>query len=98
MLIDIVEVNIPENLTHPYALWLRFEDDTEEVVDVAEIVEFTGGFAPLKDKEYFAKVRINSDIGTICWPNDAGIDPDVLYSIVTKRPLPQLSVQRLEAV
>jgi hypothetical protein len=66
-----------------YQLRLRFEDGVEGVVDVAQLVAFTGVFAPLKDKVYFSLVRVNADIGTICWPNGADLDPDVLYATVT---------------
>jgi len=66
-----------------YRLCLRFEDGAEGVVDVAELVSFTGVFEPLKDKAYFAQVRVGADIGTVCWPNGADLDPDVLYAAVT---------------
>ena len=41
-----------------------------------------------KDPRYFARVRIERDGGTICWPNEADIDPVVLYSWITGRPIP----------
>ena len=66
-----------------YRLRLRFEDGVEGVVDVSGLVAFTGVFAPLKGKPYFEQVRVNADIGTICWPNGADLDPDVLYAAVT---------------
>lgn len=84
MLKDVVEV-------HPlgdYQLQLRFEDGVSGVVDVSEIVSFTGVFAPLQDKDFFIQVRVNPDIGTICWPNEADLDPDVLYSLVSGEPVP----------
>ncbi len=49
-----------------------------------------GVFAPLRDPAYFARVRVNPDLGTICWPNDADWDPLVLYSLVTGRPIESL--------
>ena len=66
-----------------YQLRLCFEDGVEGIVDVTEFVPFTGVFAPLKDKTYFAQVRVDADIGTICWPNGADLDPDVLYAAIT---------------
>ena len=86
MLKDIVEVQPLED----YHLRLRFEDGAEGVVDVSQIIEFAGVFAPLQDREFFIKVYVNPELGTICWPNEADIDPDVLYSIATGEPLPQL--------
>ncbi len=83
MLKDIVAV---KPLTG-YRLLLRFEDGVEGVADVSTLVEFTGVFAPLKDEGFFAAVQVNPDIGTVCWPNGADIDPDVLYGMVTGEPL-----------
>jgi hypothetical protein len=71
-----------------YRLKLRFEDGAEGIVDVASCVSFTGVFAPLKDPKDFASVRLNPELGTIYWPCGADLDPDVLYSLVTGKPLP----------
>lgn len=84
MLKDIVEVRPLEN----YQLHLRFEDGAAGVVDVAKLVEFHGVFAPLADKAYFDRVRVEPDLGTIAWPDGADLDPDVLYALVTGEPLP----------
>jgi hypothetical protein len=43
----------------------------------------TGVLEPLKDKAYFTRVRVDPDIGTVCWRNGADLDPDVLYAAVT---------------
>jgi hypothetical protein len=74
-----------------YRLHIQFEDGVEGIVDLAEIISFTGVFAPLQDRAYFAQVYVNPDVGTICWPNEADIDPDVLYAIVTGEPIPSLA-------
>jgi hypothetical protein len=79
MLKDIIEVRP----TGDYRLRLRFEDGVEGEVDVAELVRFEGVFAPLKDRAEFVKVTVNPDLGTICWPSGADLDPDVLYAKVT---------------
>jgi len=85
MLVDVVKVKSLDN----FKLELQFEDGASGVVDVARIIEFSGIFSLLKDKTYFDQVRVNPDIGTICWPNEADIDPDVLYSLVTGEPIPE---------
>ena len=77
MLKDIVAVQP----TRDYRLRLRFEDGRE--VDVAGMIRFEGIFAPLKDNAEFLKVSVNPELGTICWPNGADLDPDVLYAKVT---------------
>ncbi len=85
MLKDIVAVEPRDN----YQIWLRFEDGVEGIVDVAALIPFRGVFAPLQDKSFFDRVRVNQDTGTICWANEADLDPDVLYAQVTGKPIPQ---------
>jgi hypothetical protein len=79
MLKDIIEVQP----TQDYRLRLRFEDGREGEVDIAAMIRFEGIFAPLKDPAEFLKVRVDPELGTICWPNGADLDPDVLYAKVT---------------
>ncbi|MFH1907859.1 MAG: DUF2442 domain-containing protein [Chloroflexota bacterium] len=79
MLKDIVKVKPLKN----YCLSLQFEDGVEGKVDIRKLVKFRGVFEPMKDESFFAKVRVNSEWGTIFWPNGADLDPDVLYSMVT---------------
>ena len=89
MLKDIIEVRP----TGDYRLRLRFEDGVEGEVDVAELVRFEGVFAPLKDRAEFVKVIVNPDLGTICWPSGADLDPDVLYAKVTGEEISVLAEQ-----
>ena len=58
------------------------------MIDVSQLVSFSGIFAPLRDQAEFLCVRVNPELGTICWPNGADLDPDVLYSLVTGKTLP----------
>lgn len=81
---DVVQVTPVDG----FKLRLRFEDGAEGEVDCAVLLSFKGVFAPLKDPAEFAKVRVNPELGTICWPNGADICPDVLYSRATGAPLP----------
>jgi hypothetical protein len=83
MLKDISSVQPLEN----YQLHLKFEDNQEGVVDISQLIEFTGIFAPLQDLTYFKQVKLNPEWGTIYWENGADLDPDVLYSIVTNQPI-----------
>lgn len=84
MLHDIVEVNSLGS----YRLRIRFDDGVEGIVDLSKRIQFDGVFAPLKDPEYFSRVRVHPELGTVCWPNDADLDPVVLYSLVTGKPIP----------
>ncbi len=81
---DVVSVEAKEN----YRVLLRFEDGATGIVDVAELVEFSGVFEPLREQGYFEQVRIEPDLGTIVWPNGADLDPVVLYAHATGQPLP----------
>ena len=62
----------------------KAREDYSGVVDIAKIILFKGVFAPLKDKSYFSRVTLNSDIGTICWENGADISPSVLFENIQK--------------
>ena len=83
MLKDIVEARPLE----AYKLYLRFEDGVVGIVDISQNVTFDGVFEPLRNHGYFQQVRVDPQSGTICWPNGADLDPDVLYSRVTGIPI-----------
>ncbi|NET03525.1 MAG: DUF2442 domain-containing protein [Symploca sp. SIO2B6] len=83
MLKDIISVKPLKN----YQLFLKFEDNQEGIVDISQLIEFTGIFAPLEDLTYFAQVKVNPEWGTIYWENGADLDPDVLYSIISNQPI-----------
>jgi hypothetical protein len=76
-----------------YRLHLRFEDGVEGVVDLEKLIRFEGVFAPLRDPSFFEQVAVDPELGAICWPNGADLDPDVLYSHVTGVPLPSFEVK-----
>lgn len=73
--------------TGPYRLLLKFDDGAEGEVNVKDTVPFVGVFEPLSDPAYFAKVRLDPEAGTIVWPDGADLDPLVLHSRVTGRPI-----------
>lgn len=83
MLVDIVGVTVLDD----HKLRIRFQDGAEGDVDLDALVRWEGVFEPLRDAARFAEVRVNPELGTICWPNGADLDPDVLYSVVTGRPI-----------
>ncbi|MCL1468564.1 DUF2442 domain-containing protein [Argonema galeatum A003/A1] len=68
-----------------------FEDGIEAVVDVSQLIKFSGIFAYLKEVFYFNQVQLNSELGTIVWPNEADLDPDVLYAVITGEAIPNYS-------
>ena len=92
MLQDIVEARPLGG----HRLYIRFEDGVDGEIDLKELVKLEGVFEPLQDPEEVARVRVEPDSGTICWPNGADLDPDVLYAELTGRPieLPESAVIR----
>ena len=76
-LVDVVAVRYVRD----HVVWLRFQDGTEGDVDLAGSLRGPV-FEPLHDVEYFRQVRVDSELGTIVWPNGADIAPETLYAKV----------------
>jgi len=58
-----------------YKLRLAFEDGSVRRVDLEPHVDGEN-FAPLKDRNSFKTVQVNSDVDTIVWDNGADMSPD----------------------
>lgn len=83
MLKDIVDARV----TDGYRLYIRFEDGVDGEVDLSRLIEFKGVFSPLQDVRELARLRVDPEIGTVCWPNGADLDPDVLYAVISGVPI-----------
>ena len=76
---DVVEVKVLGSRR----VELAFEDGSRGCVDLDEIIkDYQNIFAPLLGQDFFCKVTVNDELGTIVWPNGADICPDVLYAKV----------------
>lgn len=64
----------------PHRLFVRFDDGTEGEDDVGPRMRGPM-FEPLRDPEFFARVRL-SDYGAPIWPNGLDLAPDALYERV----------------
>lgn len=63
-----------------YKLLLTFEDGSVRLVDLK--LHLDGEiFEPLKDINFFKRVRVDRDLDTIMWENGADMSPDFLYEI-----------------
>lgn len=65
-----------------HRLWMRFEDGVEGEID-ATGWSWDGVFSPLRDAKFFARVRLDPELGTIVWPNGADVAPETLHRWVT---------------
>ncbi len=71
-----------------YILELTFSDGKQAELDFKKKIVGRGGvFVPLHNIDFFRQARVDPEFGTIVWPNDVDLDPDVLYSEVTGIPL-----------
>jgi hypothetical protein len=75
--IDIINVEYVEG----YRLNLQFENEEWRTFDFKERIQSSNGqmIVPLKDVEFFKRVTVDPELGTIVWPNGFDQAPDVLY-------------------
>lgn len=64
---------------HPHVMRLLFDDGA--VRDVQYVPEEGHGslLEPLRDPEYFARVIVDPQAGTVVWPNGLDLAPEVLH-------------------
>ena len=63
-----------------YVVELTFTDGVCTPVDLSKwIVGHGGVFTALHDESFFRQVKVDSEAGTIVWPNGVDFCPDVLY-------------------
>lgn len=85
MSVDVSQVKV----LNGYRVELTFTDGTRGVLDLENDIVGKGGvWKPLESFDYFRKVRVNPELGTITWPNEVDYCPDVLYRRVTGKPIP----------
>lgn len=74
------EITAVEHLGE-YRLRLTFADGLVGDVDFADRLKAPRGpmLEPLRDVDYFAKVAVDPELGTVVWPNGADLAPDVLH-------------------
>lgn len=61
--------------------WLRltFADGAVHEVDLAGVFEAGGVFAQIRnDRDVFEAVTVDREFGTVMWPGEVDLDPDVL--------------------
>lgn len=73
-LYDVIDYKLLEG----YTIWLKFDDETERVIDFEPIL-LGPRFGPLRNHELFRQVELDQELGTLVWPTGADIDPTVLH-------------------
>ena len=77
-----------------YELELGFSDGTVAQLDFrGRIVGRDGVFLPLENVEFFSQVTVDSEAGTVAWPNGVDFCPDVLYADATGRAITELGAE-----
>jgi hypothetical protein len=72
---DVIGVEV----SGEYPLRQTFDEGTVGEVDFAGR-QWRGVFEPLRDPDYFARVAVDAEAGTITWPNGADMAPEPLYA------------------
>ena len=61
-----------------HTLLVGFSDGTEQRIDFSPVLRGPL-FGPLQDPAIFNAVRLDTEVGTLVWPNDADFDPLTLH-------------------
>jgi hypothetical protein len=68
-----------------YLVNVRFDDGLAAEVDLSYLLDYGGVFEPLRDPDFFRRLRADAEAGTIVWPNKADIAPETLYAHAQRR-------------
>jgi hypothetical protein len=80
-----------------YRLGLIFADGVRGIVDLSRRIVGRGGvFRPLEDPEFLRHVRVDPELGTVVWPNEADFCPDLLYRWALREPVPAIEPETIE--
>jgi hypothetical protein len=74
-MVEVTDVEVVQGRT----VRLRFSDSSERVVDLTPFLWGPVFQTIAADDDEFRRVKVDRDLGTICWPNGADLDPDVLH-------------------
>jgi hypothetical protein len=75
LLIGVVDFKI----VGPYTLRVVFDDGEERTINF-EPVLYGHYYGPLRDLKLFNQVRLDPEVQTLVWPNEADFDPATLYN------------------
>jgi hypothetical protein len=73
-LVDVIAVRVLER----HVVELMFDDGAVTVRDLGLVLRGPVFEVVLDDDATFRAVRVDPDRGTVCWPNGADLDPEML--------------------
>jgi hypothetical protein len=62
----------------PYTLRIKFNDNSVRLINFWPVLRGEL-YGPLRDLDFFNQVRLDTEAGTLVWPNDADFDPATLH-------------------
>jgi hypothetical protein len=62
----------------PYTLRISFNDESEQIINFWPMLRGEL-YGPLRELDFFNQVRLDSEAGTLIWPNEADFDPATLH-------------------
>ena len=62
----------------PYTLRIKFNDNTKQTINFEPVLHGEI-YTPLRDLAFFNQVRLDPEVRTLVWPNDADFDPADLH-------------------
>jgi hypothetical protein len=62
-----------------------FADGEVRDVDITPLLD-APAFSPLREASVFEQVKVDEGTGTITWPGDIELDPDVIYAAMDLGP------------
>jgi hypothetical protein len=76
---EIIFVTAVEPL-RGHAIRATFSDGAIKEIDLSELLAAGGVFSPIyEQRDIFEWVTVNPDSGTVEWPGEVDLDPEVLY-------------------
>ncbi len=78
-MVEIINVKYLEE----YKLELTFDTNEVKTVDLKDRIfnSYKGVLLALKDKTFFEQVKVDKELGTVCWPNEIDLAPETLYEL-----------------
>ena len=66
--------------TGPHTVTVTFADGLKREINFLPVLKGEL-YGPLRDEEFFSKVKLDPDVHTLVWPNGADLAPEALYDL-----------------